>query len=166
MVYFNISTYTPLCVFLSYVAIWILQLKTINIFLFNQDYVTFFLKLLHDMQKTSNIPRKWGIGYMWVIAFIFTRPIIRIGRVYELKWTMSVPHHSNFSTLWCFRLYKPYIFWKLLVQGYLNWYSQVSHTQIHKFTKCLKDPTCGMFLKRISKIIFPCVKRTNTKIQI
>ena len=38
-------------------------------------------------------------------------------------------------------------------------------------TKCQKDPTCGTFLKRglfkdMKKIIFPCVKRTNTKIQI
>ena len=34
-------------------------------------------------------------------------------------------------------------------------------------TKCQKDPTCGIFLKRglfkDIKIIFPCVKRTNTK---
>ena len=47
---------------------------------------------------------------------------------------VCVRHHFNFSTLWCFRPYKPYIFWKLYVQGYLNWYSQVSHTQIHKYT--------------------------------
>ena len=56
----------------------------------------------------------------------------------------------------------------------------VSHAQIHKYkctntqiqhmTKCQKDPTCGIFLKRglfkDMKMIFPCVKRTNTKIQI
>ena len=44
------------------------------------------------------------------------------------------------------------------IRGYLHWYSQVSHTQIHKhkytntqiqhMTKCQKDPTCGIFLKR------------------
>ena len=43
-----------------------------------------------------------------------------------------VCHHAQNTTLWCFRPYKPYIFWKLKVKGYLNWYSQVSHTQIHK----------------------------------
>ena len=50
------------------------------------------------------------------------------------------------------------IFRKLLVPGYLNWYSQVSYTQIHEYiytntqiqhmTKCQKGPTCGIFLKR------------------
>ena len=35
---------------------------------------------------------------------------------------------GDISTLWCFRPYKPYIFWKLLVQVYQNWYYQVSHT--------------------------------------
>ena len=29
----------------------------------------------------------------------------------------SVCHRRDISTLWCFRPYKPYIFWKLLVQG-------------------------------------------------
>ena len=63
-----------------------------------------------------------------------------------------------FSTIWCFRPYKLYIFWKLLVQGYQNWYYQVSHAQIHKYkytntqiqhmTKCQKDSTCGIFLDR------------------
>ena len=56
----------------------------------------------------------------------------------------------------------------------------MSHTQIHKhkytntqiqhMTKCQKDPTCGIFLKRglfkDIKIIFPCVERTITQIQI
>ena len=37
------------------------------------------------------------------------------------------------STVWWFRPYKPYIFWKHLIQGYQNWYYQVSHTQIHKY---------------------------------
>ena len=70
---------------------------------------------------------------------------------------LSVPH-GDISSLWCFRPYKPYIFWKLLVPGYQNWYYQVFHTQIHKYkytntqiqhiTKCQKDPTCGIFLKR------------------
>ena len=67
-------------------------------------------------------------------------------------------HHFNFSIWWCFRPYKLYIFRKLLVPGYLNWYSQVSYTQIHEYiytntqiqhmTKCQKGPTCGIFLKR------------------
>ena len=37
-------------------------------------------------------------------------------------------------------------------------------------TKCQKDPTCGIFLKRglfkDIKNLIPCVERTNTKIQI
>ena len=37
------------------------------------------------------------------------------------------------STVWWFRPYKPYIFWKHLIQGYQNWYCQVSNTQIHKY---------------------------------
>ena len=40
---------------------------------------------------------------------------------------------GNISTVWWFRPYKPYIFWKHLIQGYQNWYYQVSHTQIHKY---------------------------------
>ena len=91
--------------------------------------------------------------------------------------------HGNISTIWCFRPYKPYIFWKLLVPGYQNWYYQVSHTQIHKYkytntqiqhiTKCQKDPTCGIFLKRglfrgIKNDIHMCqtrkYKNTNTQI--
>ena len=94
----------------------------------------------------------------------------------------SVPH-GNISTVWCFRPYKPYIFWKLLVQGYQNWYYQVSHAQIHKYkytntqiqhmTKCQKDPTCGIFLKRglfidIKNDVHMCqtrkYKNTNTQI--
>ena len=91
----------------------------------------------------------------------------------------SVPH-GNISTLWCFRPYKPYIFWKLLVQGYQNWYYQVSHTQIHKYkytntqiqhiNSAVKTHHVAYFWKedcsRISKMIFPCVKHANTKIQI
>ena len=67
-------------------------------------------------------------------------------------------HFFPTMALWCFRPCKPYIFWKLLVQRYQNWYYQVSHAQIHKYkytntqiqhmTKCQKDPTCGIFLKR------------------
>ena len=92
-------------------------------------------------------------------------------------------HHAQNTTLWCFRPYKPYIFWKLKIKGYLNWYSQVSHTQIHKhkYTKtqrhvysiwqsARKTQHVLYFWKeacsRISKITFPCVKLTNTKIQI
>ena len=54
--------------------------------------------------------------------------------------------------------HKPYIFWKLLVQGYQNWYYQVSHTQIHKYkytntqiqhwSKLQIDVTFAIFLKR------------------
>ena len=29
---------------------------------------------------------------------LFTRPILRMGRVYKLKWSLCVRHHSNFST--------------------------------------------------------------------
>ena len=82
-----------------------------------------------------------------------------------------------------FRPYKRYIFWKLLVWGYLNWYSQVSHTQIHKYKytntqihkysiwqSAKKTQHVVYFWKedcsRIRKMIFPCVKHANTKIQI
>ena len=100
-----------------------------------------------------------------------------------LPGCLGVCHHAQNTTLWCFRPYKPYIFWKLKVKGYLNWYSQVSHTQIHKhkYTKtqrhvysiwqsARKTQHVLYFWKeacsRISKITFPCVKLTNTKIQI
>ena len=37
-------------------------------------------------------------------------------------------------------------------------------------TKCQKDPTCGIFLKKdcsgVKKVIFPCAEHTNTKTQI
>ena len=88
-----------------------------------------------------------------------------------------------FTFITCPRPYKPYIFWKLLVQGYQNWYYQVSHAQIHKYkytntqiqhmTKCQKDPTCGIFLKRglfkdIKNYIPTCrthkYKNTNSQI--
>jgi len=85
-----------------------------------------------------------------------------------------------FTFLTCFTPYKPYIFWKLLVQGYQNWYYQVSHTQIHKYkytntqiqhiNSAVKTHHVAYFWKedcsRISKMIFPCVKHANTKIQI
>ena len=91
----------------------------------------------------------------------------------------SVPH-GDISTLWCFRPYKPYIFWKLLVPGYQNWYYQVSHTQIHKYKytntqihkysilqSARKTQHVVYFWKedcsKMSKIIFPCVKCANTK---
>ena len=106
------------------------------------------------------------------------------GQVCKRKFCLSVclfvRHRFNLSTLWCFRPYKPYIFWKLLVQGYLNWYSQVSHTKIHKYKytntqihKYSALPSAGKtqqmayFWKedcsRVSNMIFPCVKHTNTK---
>ena len=82
------------------------------------------------------------------------------------------------STVRCFRPYKPYIFWKLLVQGYQNWYYQVSHAQIHKYkytntqiqhiNSAIKTHHVAYFWKehcsRIPKMIFPCVKHANTKI--
>ena len=85
-----------------------------------------------------------------------------------------------FTFITCPRPYKPYIFWKLLVQGYQNWYYQVSHTQIHKYkytntqiqhiNSAVKTHHVAYFWKedcsRISKMIFPCVKHANTKIQI
>ena len=87
---------------------------------------------------------------------------------------------GDISTIWCFRLYKPYIFWKLLVPGYQNWYYQVSHTKIHKYkytntqiqhiNSAVKTHHVAYFWKedcsRISKRIFSCVKHTITKIQI
>ena len=70
-----------------------------------------------------------------------------------------------------------------MVQGHQKWYSGLSNTQIHKYkyantqiqqmTKCLKDPTCGIFLKRglfkgikddISMCQTPKYKNTNTQI--
>ena len=51
-----------------------------------------------------------------------------------------------------------YIFEKRIVQGYQKLYSHVPNAQIQKYkytnrqkqhiTKCQKDPTCGIFLKR------------------
>ena len=43
------------------------------------------------------------------------------------------PSALQLFTFWCFGPYKPYIFWKLLNQGYQNWYYQVSHAQIQKY---------------------------------
>merc|ERR1711981_808541 len=42
-----------------------------------------------------------------------------------------------------------YIFEKRIVQGYQKLYPHVhTNTQIQHMTKCQKDPTCGIFLKR------------------
>ena len=73
-----------------------------------------------------------------------------------------------------------YIFEKRIVQGYEKWYSHVSNTQIQKYKykihkysirrSARKTQHVVYFWKedfsRISKIIFPCVKHANTKIQI
>ena len=88
----------------------------------------------------------------------------------------------DISNIWCFRPYKPYIFWKLLVQVYQNYQPIVLFTntqiQIHKYTitqlqqisKCQKTPTCGILLKRalIKNYIPICWTRkyTNTNTQI
>ena len=75
-----------------------------------------------------------------------------------------------------------YIFEKRIVQGYQKSYSHVSNAQIQKYkytntqiqhmTKCQKDPTCGIFLKRglfkdFKNYIPMCrthkYKNTNTK---
>ena len=90
------------------------------------------------------------------------------------------------------RPYRLYNFWKLLVQGYWNWYYQMSHTQLNTVVRSWDNLTLGQlgirihkycilpsarktqqmayFWKedcwRVSKMIIPCVKRANTKVQI
>ena len=76
--------------------------------------------ILTNIFDDANILTK--INFLQVAAYIFfmwlfTRPILRMGRVYKSKWTVFVRHHSNFSTEGpfkslgrMFRPYKPYIF--------------------------------------------------------
>ena len=89
-----------------------------------------------------------------------------------LLFVICPSRHGDISTLCRFR---PYIFWKLLVQGYQNCYYKVWHIQIqiHKYSMCQsarKTQHVAYFWKgdcsRISKIIFLCVKRANPKIWI
>ena len=73
-----------------------------------------------------------------------------------------------------------HIFEKRIVQGYQKWHLHVSNMQIQKYkytntqiqhmTKCQKDPTCAIFLKRglfkdIKNDISLCqtIQNTNTK---
>ena len=63
-----------------------------------------------------------------------------------------------FSIVQGFRPYKPYIFWKVMIQGPQKQCSQVSDVQIHKYkyknkqiqllSKLQIDLTCAIFLKR------------------
>ena len=136
----------------------------------------------------------WGHIYITVelgrtfLSLLLTSDSSNLGRVgfvqiganldlFELEMIFLLHPTSSHPT------YKPYIFWKILVQGYQIWYYQVSHTQIHKYkytntqiqhiTKCQKDPTCGIFMKRglfrgIKNDIHMCLthkyKNTNTHI--
>ena len=110
----------------------------------------------------------WGHIYITVelgrtfLSLLLTSDSSNLGRVgfvqigakldlFELEMIFLLHPTSSHPT------YKPYIFWKILVQGYQIRYYQVSHTQIHKYkytntqiqhiTKCQKDPTCGIFMK-------------------
>ena len=107
-----------------------------------------------DLNSPTYFRERLVANYVSRILALSSHSVVRPS-VSPLSTTVT----SNiFSTIWCFRPYKLYIFWKLLVQGYQNWYYQVSHTQIHKYKdtntqiqhmkKCQKDPTCGIFLKR------------------
>ena len=125
-------------------------------------FITWFLKrwFCKSRQFLDITQSKYVIIWWQCLKFVQIFILGCAGQIEVQKCpslTKFLPY-GNISTLWCFRPYKPYIFWKLLVQGYLNWYSQVSHTKIHKYkytntqiqriTKCRKDPTNGIFLKR------------------
>ena len=73
-----------------------------------------------------------------------------------------------------------YIFEKRIIQGYQKLYSYLpnkqkkykyANTQIQHMTKCRKDPTCGIFLKRglfkdIKNYIPMCRTHKNTNTQV
>ena len=53
------------------------------------------------MRRKTKMSSRTMLKKIWSSS-IFTRPILQMGRVYKLKWTVSVclfvRHHFNFST--------------------------------------------------------------------
>ena len=111
--------------------------------------------LFRFLQSTQSLP-SWLCFNMLKLRILQILALSSHFRLCVCPWTGVTSHLFPFIT--CPRPYKPYIFWKLLIQGCQNWYYQVSHTQIHKnkYTntqiqhrpQCQKDQTCGIFLKR------------------
>ena len=108
-----------------------------------------------------------GSSAVWNFSDMVKLSVLQINSWVALSFLVVVRRLlriRDISTSWCYKPYKPYIFWKLLVQGYQNWYYQVSHTQIHKYTntntqiqhmtKYQKDPTSHFWKEDCSRISF------------
>merc|ERR1711888_41466 len=100
------------------------------------------IKTIHFLK--ANGPR---ISKLIIPSVSYTNTQIQIHKCTNTAYD-EVPERPN---MW-------YIFEKRIFQGYQKSYSHVSNAQIQKYkntntqiqhmTKCQKDPTCGIFLKR------------------
>ena len=79
-----------------------------------------FLRILLPELRNSASSIHWLSSSIFTYCLSFVRPA-----------SVTPP---LISTIWCFRPYKPYIFWKLLVQGYQKLYSHVPNTQVHQYS--------------------------------